>query len=84
MCVHAPQFEEAQAAGPPSGHRAAMRVPPMLEVVMRRLPTQQAEIGNPVREFEIDPVEEPVPSFPEEDPAEAPATPSREPERVPA
>lgn len=48
-------------------------------------PLQQAEIGDPLREIEIQPVEEPVPSVvPTEEPAEAPRAPTREPERVPA
>jgi hypothetical protein len=48
-------------------------------------PLQQAEIGDPLREIEIQPVEEPVPStVPQEEPAEAPSAPAREPARVPA
>jgi hypothetical protein len=48
-------------------------------------PLQQAEIGDPLREVEIQPVEEPVPStVPEQEPAEAPRAPTREPEKVPA
>ena len=46
---------------------------------------QQAEIGEPIREIEVAPLEEPVPEFaPVEEPAESPAQPTREPERVPA
>ena len=48
-------------------------------------PLQQAEIGDPLREIEIQPVEEPVPStVPEREPAEAPTEPTKEPARVPA
>jgi hypothetical protein len=44
-----------------------------------------AEIGEPMREIEVTPIEEPVPDFaPAEEPHEAPARPVREPERVPA
>ena len=46
---------------------------------------QQAEIGEPMREIEVTPIEEPVPDFaPSEEPAESPAEPVRKPERVPA
>jgi hypothetical protein len=45
---------------------------------------QQAEIGEPLREIEVAPVEEPVPEVaPVQEPEESPA-PVQEPERVPA
>ena len=50
-----------------------------------RVPRKQAEIGKPVREIEVTPIEEPVPDFaPDEEPSESPVEPAREPERVPA
>jgi hypothetical protein len=49
--------------------------------VHEHVPLQQAEIGDPIREIEVTPIEEPVPDFA---PAESPAEPVREPERVPA
>ena len=49
------------------------------------LPKQQADIGEPVREIEVTPAEEPVPEvLPVEEPAESPVEPSRDPERLPA
>jgi hypothetical protein len=46
---------------------------------------RQAEIGEPTREIEVTPIEEPVPDFaPIEEPGKSPAVPVREPERVPA
>lgn len=49
------------------------------------VPRQQAEIGEPMREIEVTPIEEPVPDFaPVHEPEESPAEPVREPERVPA
>ena len=49
------------------------------------VPRQQAEIGEPMREIEVTPIEEPVPDFaPIRAPEEAPAEPVRQPERVPA
>lgn len=46
---------------------------------------QQAEIGAPMREIEVTPIEEPVPDVtPAEEPGESPAEPVRRPERVPA
>ncbi len=49
-----------------------------------RLP-QLAEIGEPVREIEIRPVEEPVPAvLPVEEPERTPYRPAEDPERVPA
>jgi hypothetical protein len=52
---------------------------------VREFLRQQAEIGEPMREIEVTPIEEPVPDFaPAEEPAESPAEPVREPERVPA
>jgi len=55
------------------------------ERVREPRPLQQAEIGDPIREIEVSPLEEPVPDFtPAEEPVESPAEPLREPERVPA
>jgi hypothetical protein len=52
---------------------------------VREFVRQQAEIGEPIREIEVAPVEEPVPEFaPLQEPEEAPAEPVQEPERVPA
>ena len=52
--------------------------------VHERVPRQQ-EIGEPMREIEVTPIEEPVPdSAPVEEPGESPAEPVRVPERVPA
>jgi hypothetical protein len=52
---------------------------------VREFLKQQAEIGEPTREIEVTPIEEPVPDFaPAEEPAESPAEPVRKPERVPA
>lgn len=49
------------------------------------VPRQQAEIGEPMREIEVTPLEEPVPDFaPVRAPEEAPAEPVRQPVRVPA
>jgi len=46
---------------------------------------RQQEIGEPMREIEVTPLEEPVPdSAPVEEPGESPAQPVRVPERVPA
>jgi hypothetical protein len=48
-------------------------------------PSQQAEIGDPIREIEVTPIEEPLPEFaPVEEPVEEPVEPTRQPERVPA
>jgi len=54
------------------------------QIARRRAP-HLADIGKPLREIEIRPVEEPVPDvLPVEEPATAPAKPVEDPEQVPA
>lgn len=53
-------------------------------LIARRREPQLADIGKPLREIEIRPLEEPVPEvLPVEEPA-TPAQPVEDPERVPA
>ena len=88
-------MEEAAPVDPRNGDRSYSKEETLRQSTDPRLherwlatalrPLQQAEIGVPLREIDVTPLEEPVPdAAPFEEPIESPVAPVPEPERVPA